>query len=378
MKTLGIVAEYNPFHNGHAFHLDRAKTIVGAKYTIAVMSGNFVQRGEPAIVDKRTRTHMALHAGVDIVLELPLQCAAASAKYFARGAVGLLAATGVVDAIAFGAEAKLAELKEAARLVREEPYADALKEGLSRGLSYPRARAEAVGGRIGDILRGPNNILAIEYINAIEMLEGHIECIAIGRTVAHNDGMIGGFASASCLRRMLLSGQDISEFVPNHTRELLEAYGCLHSLDNLSGLFHYRIRMLGPEGLRNIAEVSEGLEHRILRCARETYLISDIITRIKTKRYTQSKIRRIILYIVLGVTRDRLQEPPGCIRLLGMRKGSEELLRRISQASSLPLITTPRGKVTDHASTNTYYLSATTHDKRLEDARQEYRLPTFI
>ena len=379
-RIVGIIAEYNPFHNGHAYHLMRARK--AADFLVIVMSGNFVQRGEPAIVDKRARTEMALRAGADIVLEMPTHISSASAGYFARGAVEMLAATGVVDTIAFGAEAELIHIKEVSELIRNEPleYARKLRAGLDEGLAYPVARAKAAeifGGLYAEVLRGPNNVLGIEYINSLNRIGSDIECLVIKRTVEHTGGTCGSFASASVVRRIMEAGGEFETYVPHTTKQLLEDYGTIHRLDNLSHLFHHRLRLLGEDGLRGIADVGEGLENRILRFAKQAYLISDIIARVKTKRYTMSRIRRIILYVLLGIT--ELGRPVEHLRLLGMRRGSEELLRKIASKANVPLVSTPRAAIRLEArDTDIYYLSADCPTKRLWDRSQEYRLPVVI
>lgn len=375
--------------------MEKARQATGAANVVVVMSGNFVQRGEPAIVDKRTRVLMALSAGADVVLELPLSFSVASAAYFAGGAVRVLQAAGIVGAIAFGAEAGLARLQEAAALVREEPphYRETLKTGLAMGLSYPRARALAAGSH-AEILEQPNNILGIEYINALHVLGSSIKCVAIERTVAHDDGVGEGFASASVVRKQLLGGGGVpGQFLPHASSTLLNSYGTIHRLDNLSSLFHYRVRSLGLAGLAQMAEVGEGLEHRIMRCASRAHDISDIISYIKTKRYTQSKIRRMLLGILLGTERanfEKMQQlGPPYVRVLGFRRGAEQLLKNMSAATTLPVITSLKAArklpaqarqclAEEMAAADIYYLSADGTAKRLAGRAEEWRFPVVF
>ncbi|MCL2617703.1 MAG: nucleotidyltransferase [Defluviitaleaceae bacterium] len=397
MSVVGIVAEYNPFHNGHLYHLEQARAITGANRVIAVLSGNFVQRGEPAIVGKNARTRMALEAGVDVVLELPYLYALSSAGYFARGAVSLLDRLGVVDSIAFGAEAGICDLEGVAGVLRSEPreFRDALRANLSVGMSYPLARSRALGvlGYASEMLCGPNNILGIEYINAVRRLGSRMSVAAVERTVAHIGGREGRFASASEIRKSLWGGRadEALRYMPGFAAEVLAQAGVYHRFNNFSDIFHYIIRTTDAEDLRRIAEVTEGLEHRIAKFSRQTTCLDDIISHVKTKRYTLSKIKRCFMNIILNTGADefaRAQDRgPAYARVLGFRRASRELLARIEANSTIPLITNVK-----HASrfepyarrmleaeleaTDIYALSADKHVGQAHGGREaEYRTP---
>ena len=426
MKIIGIIAEYNPFHNGHLYHLREAKAKTGASHVVAVLSGNFVQRGEPAIVGKNARTKMALAAGIDVVLELPYMYAMSSAGYFASGAVSILDNLGIVDEIAFGTEAQLADIEAVARVLREEPedFKKALKDGLARGLSYPGARARALdeffcklttGGRtpplqglscpdaraicefgnpdVFGIIKGPNNILGIEYINSIARIGSKMSVTTVERTVPHVGGRAGRFASASEIRRSLLAGdfREAAVFMPESSIEILKEAGAYHRFDNFSDAFQYKVRMSDASDLREIAEVSEGLENRIISATRAYAKLDDIAMQVKTKRYTLSKVKRCLLNILLDVRKDVFvpahKHGPAYARVLGFRKESREVLTAIAENSRIPLVsnlkhlpnfdaTTQKFLEMELRATDVYALSADrAEDSRLDSRQEEYKTP---
>ena len=315
MKTLGIIVEYNPFHFGHANHLAKSKELTGCDTTIAVMSGNFVQRGEPAICDKWRRTQMALEAGVDLVIELPLYYATGAAGYFARGAVSLLDKSGIVDCMCFGSEwADIDALKNSAKslLQEDEAFKNRLKENLSTGMSYPAARAKASLVNLPDTA---NNVLGVEYIKSLMQLESNIEPYTILRAP--------------------VSAKDIRA-------ELRSFNFNIADLDNLSTIFHYILRT--HEDLQGFVDVSEGLDNRLRNFAKGNMPISDIIAKSKTKRYTYLRLQRAVLHIILGITKNNLSAyeatgGPQYIRVLGFKKNHVELLKRLEHYSKLPIVT---------------------------------------
>ena len=399
MKIVGIVAEYNPFHNGHLYHIEEARARTGASHVIAVLSGNFVQRGEPAVIGKNERTLMALKAGVDVVVELPLMYALSSAGYFAQGAVSLLERMGVVDCIAFGAEADAKELESAARALRRESqdFKLALRANLSRGLSYPDARARALSACHGssETLNGPNNILGIEYINSIARIGSKMPVAIIERTVAHIGGRAGRFASASEIRKILLGGkfEEAASYMPGFAADILRGAGAFHRLENLGDVLHYRIRTQTPEKLREIAEISEGLENRVAGFSRQFASLEDIISQVKTKRYTLSKIRRIFLNIILDVRKEAFAQAQECgpayARVLGFRKESQALMSQIKANSKIPLITNVKHSAhldayarqmleSELRATDIYALSADKQGQtRLDGRETEYKTPVI-
>jgi len=315
MNILGVIVEYNPLHSGHLSHLSLSKEISGCDAIIAVMSGNFVQRGEPAIYDKWKRTKMALEAGVDLVIELPLYYACAGAEYFAKAAVTLLEKTGIVNSLCFGSEwADIDLLKECAQAILKEDSAfkDCFKKNLQKGLSYPAARAQAASVKMPDT---PNNILGIEYLKALMAMDSAIKPLTVPRSPG----------SASEVRASLRQ----------------QALENLADYDNLSPIFHYILRSRPAKELQNFVDVSEGLENRFIDCAKENRLISDIIKAAKCKRYTHLRLQRAVLHIILGISKENLQayKSPQYIRVLGFNRKRADLLSLLEKNAALPLVT---------------------------------------
>ena len=355
--TVSAVTEYNPFHNGHKFHIEASKAVSGSEYFTAVMSGNFTQRGEPAIFDKFNRARAALLNGADLCLELPCLYACASAEYFARGAVKIIKSSGVSDCLSFGAETDDIDGLDslACFFIRNgEKYNAALKKYLQTGLSYPAARKRAAadsgaGDRAG-LLNTPNNILAIEYLKAIRSLGYETRAIAIKRDSDHNSETLSpGFSSAAALRSAIHAGETfkISDGVPRGAYEIytaaLENGDGPYHINNLSRILHYVINERGESYAKNIFEASEGLGERVASLAGKRFYIADIISEIKTKRYTFTKINRIILHLMLNILKDDYEffeanGGPQYIRVLGFKKSSEKLLSALVKKSALPVV----------------------------------------
>ncbi len=313
MKLLGIIAEYNPFHNGHFYQLQKAKQMTKADAVVVIMSGNFVQRGEPAILDKWTRTHMALCSGADIVIELPVLYATASAEYFAYGAVKLLDEIGITD-ICFGSElGEIKPLQQIAQLLLEEPesFRKLLKQALESGISYASARSFALAQfypAAKDILFQSNNILAVEYLKSLLKLNSAIRPHTIARKgSAYHDITLQPMASATALRNAISQNhvKEIKEQIPPQCYAILQqniAQGKAPIfLEHFTEAFHYCIRTHSPESIKNIFEVKEGLENRIYKAFDTNYDINSIISFIKSKRYTQTHIQRMLLHILLQI-----------------------------------------------------------------------------
>ena len=357
MKTLGIVTEYNPFHKGHAYMIEEAKKKAGADRVVVVMSGSFVQRGEPAIFDKWTRTEAALMNGVDMVLELPVLFAAANAETFARAAVRILEETGIVDVLCFGSESgDLHSMQEAARLMENETeeFQHILKEHLDEGLSYPAARAKAleiVSQISSDILSRPNHILGLEYLKALDRYNCSMEPMTIKREGDYNSpSLTEGFASAAAIRKAL-AGDRSTEALPQLPENVHDVYNKALSLgtapcfwDELTPALHYKLRMSTTEEIHEIAEVVEGLENRILHSIDSCYDIKDVIDFIKTKRYTRTKIQRILLHILLDIKEKEvayfmnLPKMP-YIRVLGFKKETSGILADLTENAKVPVLT---------------------------------------
>ena len=340
MKAVGIIAEYNPFHNGHLFHLEEAKRVSGADYAVVVMSGNFVQRGEPAVVNKYARTAMALHNGADLVLELPVYYATASAQYFAAAAIEILDATGIVEGVCFGSESgNLEVLQKAADILNEEDvvFQERLRLGLAKGLSFPTARAGALGPLAS---HSPNDILAIEYLRALRRTVRTIKPIAILRVGAHyHDKIISGrIASATAIRKAIhvKDWPAIKQAMPGEAFDILQNTAPV-ILDDFSGAFHYLIRSRDVEWAKGILGVNEGIENRIFRTSGEHYLLSEIVRHVKTKRYPFTTIQRTLMHMLLELKKEDFKNP-SYIRVLGFKKESSHLLKQLETNARLPVV----------------------------------------
>ena len=367
MKIVGLITEYNPFHNGHLYHLQKSKEVTGAQYSIVVMSGNFVQRGEPAIADKWVRTKMALHCGADLVIELPVVYATASAEFFAFGAVSLLHKTGMVDSICFGSEhGNLMLLSQIADFLcgESKDFQENLKKHLSEGLPFPSARTEALFNLLNQkysfrnnenelktLLSSPNNILGIEYIKALKNLKSYIKPYTIQRIVAsyHSADIESSIASATAIRNTFKnkSVHELSKAMPEECFELFmeavkEGVAPIY-FDDFSPDLQYLLRTTSQENLRHIREISEGLENRILEHASKNFLISELTKAIKTKRYTFTRIQRALMNIILQISSKDFLEiqnngGPQYIRILGFRESARPLLKELKQNSMLPIV----------------------------------------
>ncbi|MDD2573250.1 MAG: nucleotidyltransferase [Bacillota bacterium] len=364
MKVLGIVAEYNPFHNGHLYHLEESVRITGATHTVAVMSGSFVQRGEPSVVNKWARAEMAVRAGVDLVLELPAVYACHSAEGFAQGALNILDGIGVVDFLCFGSESgDLQGLGQIAGILAEEPegYRALLRDFLARGQSFPSARASALERFLGSpstslrhTLYSPNNILAIEYLKALERLKSDIVPYTIRRYASgyHSRSFCSGIASATAVRNDLIKRNAvtgrIAKVLPITSFGILERELSLGrgpiSHDRFSLPVITLIRRQEREALAQYPEVAEGLENRIQSVAGKEVTITGMLDRIKTKRYTHTRLRRILTYILLDIKKEftkclKEQNSPCYARVLALNIKGAEVLKEAGSKSRIPIIT---------------------------------------
>lgn len=360
MKVVGIVAEYNPFHNGHRFHMEQAKALTGADYTVVVMSGDFTQRGAPALVDKYARTQMALECGADLVIELPLYYACGSAEYFAKGAVCLLDKLGIVDSICFGSECgDIHLLSKVARALHQESgtFITCLKEYMKEGHTFPQARALALTDTLegfaehGDILSSPNNILGIEYIKAILSLNSPIvpfTNLRIGSTY-HEKRLAEHNSSAIAIRQSLRQKQDLSlirEQIPAAAYMILQEHFIKTAplfTDDLSLLLHYKLLSIAPGGYTSYIDVTKEISHRIQNKLHLYTSFSSFCELLKTKDITYTRINRCLIHILLDMKKDTLQGfcEDGYIqyaRMLGFCKESSALLSGIKKNSSIPLL----------------------------------------
>ena len=345
-RVLGIIAEYNPFHNGHLYHIAKSKEETGAQYVVAVISGNFVQRGNTSIVNKWIKTRMALLNGVDLVIELPTIYSISSAENFAEGAIKIFNSLGIVDTISFGMEAKdIATLNNIANVLYSEPkeYVTILLHELKKGNSYPKARENALMMYLNDIKRyanvmaGSNNILGIEYLKALKKTKSTMLPIGIKREkVLYNDKyIVDEFASATAIRKMLMTKQlnDISKVMPRSSySQLGEELKKGHYVIDISRLekeIIYTLRKMSVEEISNLPDVSEGLENSIKNAANSCNTLEELINIVKTKRFTQTRIQRILLYSLLDVTKKKMETSKKITpyaRVLGFNNKGKELI----------------------------------------------------
>ena len=317
-KVVGIIAEYNPFHNGHLYHLLQAKDLAQADYVVAVISGNFTQRGDTSIVDKWTKAYMAICGGCDLVLELPTVYSISSAENFASGAIKILDSLKIVDSIAFGAEASdLATLNNIANVLFQEPrgYTNILTHELQKGISFPSARENAILMYLNDIkryaniLNSPNNILAIEYLKALKTQKSNMNPIMVKRSKVYynDDRIVDDFASATAIRKLIKRREyeDLRKVVPRSTYKILSRQirdgNIVLGLENFEKEIIYTLRKMSIREIANLPDVSEGLENLIKNSADNCNDMSKLIANIKSKRYTQTRIQRILLYALLGI-----------------------------------------------------------------------------
>ena len=339
METAGIVAEYNPFHRGHAWHIAETRRRLGGDApVVCVMSGHWVQRGECALADKWLRAALALDRGADLVVELPTPWAMASAESFARGAVSLLAATGVVDVLSFGSETgELAPLEEAAAALDAPEYPEKLRAALGRGLSFPAARQEAAGAAC---LSAPNNNLGVEYLRSLRALGSTIRPLTVPRQGAGHDGpAAGGFASASELRRLFREGRG-GEAAPYLTAPWS---GEIADMNYIQRAVLSRLRTMGEGDWAALPDGggAEGLPSRLAKAAREAVSLEDFYTRAKTRRYPHARLRRLALAAFLGLRAAERPAAPPYVRVLGLGGRGRALLRKMKDTCPLPVIVKP-------------------------------------
>ncbi|MCI6420672.1 MAG: nucleotidyltransferase [Blautia sp.] len=353
----GIIAEYNPFHNGHAYQIEQARLLTGCDFLVVVMSGDYVQRGAPAVFDKYTRARMALACGADLVLELPVACSCASAEFFASGAVSLLDGLGCVDFLCFGSESgDLQSLMEPARiLAKESPvFQEALRRGLSLGLSFPAARKEAFRACASnpDILDLPNNILGIEYLKALLQRESSIKPVTIKRKGQgyHDTLLDSGFASASGIRRFLKQEEAplsalpaLKESLPDPVIEVLKDT-LAHTLpvweEDFSMLLRYELLRQSASDLTRYADISPDLGRRLKNCADKFSSFSEFVALVKTKDVTYTRITRALFHILLNLTGEDTRNSVAMpyARILGFRKDHSRILGLLKENSRIPII----------------------------------------
>ena len=359
-KVLGIVAEYNPFHNGHLYHLEQSKKLTSSNYTVAVISGNFTQRGSTSLIDKWSRAEMALQSGVDLVIELPLLYAISSAENFADGAIKILDSMKIVDYVSFGSETSNVDvLSQIADILYNEPkeYKSILSNELQKGLSFPKARENALLmyfndiSKYANILSSPNNILGIEYIKSLKKHKSNIQPISIARFESgYNDITYSeNIASATAIRNIVKNnGFDIlKKLLPiSNYKILMENIKIGHVIPDLS-VFEkqiiYNLRKMSISEIANLPDVSEGLEFSIKKAANSCNSIVEFLDIVKSKRYTSTRLQRILLYSLLDITKKDIElskKTNPYIRVLGLNNKGKYLLSEIAKANpKLEIIT---------------------------------------
>lgn len=372
-KVLGIVAEYNPFHNGHLYQLNYSKKITNSKYSVAVISGNFTQRGSTSLIDKWSKAEIAIKNGIDLVIELPLLYSISSAENFADGAVKILNSLGIVDYISFGTESgDISSLKTISDILVSEPekYKSFLTAELNMGLSFPKARENALSMYFhnskvnANILSSPNNILGVEYLKALKKYNSSIIPLTLKRTsVDYNETTYkNDIASSTAIRNIVKNKKfDIlSKVIPQGSFSLInENIKNGHIVPDLS-VFEkeiiYNLRKMSIKDISNLPDVNEGLEYLIKKAVNSCNTIDELLSNIKSKRYTITRLQRILLYSLLEITKDDMdisKKITPYIRILGFNNNGKYLLSKIAKENpNLEIITSVK-KFLD--SSNNYY-----------------------
>ena len=348
MKISGIICEYNPFHNGHLYHIEQTRKH-GATHIVAIMSGNFVQRGDVAVINKFERAKAAVQCGADLVIELPVAYCLSAAEVYAKGAMYILKGLGCVDELSFGSECGdinlLTEAVKATYACARRPELDEL---MKRGNSYPKALQilirQGYGDEIGMLFSSPNNVLAIEYLKAMITVKLKIEPFTVKRQEAHDAPVpVGNIASASLIRQMMDSRTaDFDELVPEVSADALSACaatGMTARFENLERVLLYRLRTATAEELIHLPEVGQGLENKILSARNETSLESMLLA-MKSKRYPMARLRRILLDMLIGIKPEDTDNPPPYGRILALNDRGRDILTAAKNAgTTLPYST---------------------------------------
>ncbi len=347
MKVAAIISEYNPFHSGHKYHIERTKELCGADYVVAITSGNFVQRGDVALFPKEIRAKAAIASGVDLVVELPTIFAMQSAEFFAKNAVAIANSLGIADFLSFGAECDdITKIIDISKLLSNEPseFSDILKREMNSGCTYPVAVTNAVRELLGDeyaeIISSPNNVLGIEYSKALLSEKSSITPIAVKRIGSAHDSDIANdeFASASLVRKLILNGKSEEglSFTPGECKSIFEN-AQPHSIDIMEKSILAELIKIPADTLSDISDVSEGLENRIKSAANEASSLDELVSVVKTKRYTQSRLRRIVLSAYLGITNNDRKLSVPYIKILDHNERGQELISKMKKTSTLPI-----------------------------------------
>lgn len=357
-KILGIIAEYNPFHNGHLYHINQSKELVNPDYTVCIVSGNFVQRGNVSIIDKWSKTEMALRGGANLVIELPTIYSISSAENFSEGCIKILSSFKSDTVLSFGSECgDINTLDRFAEILYKEPpeYKSLLNHELQTGVSYPKARENALLMYVNDIrkyantLSCPNNILGIEYLKAIKRLKSNILPITLKRFGVEHDSsnIVDSFASATHIRTLLCENKDISKLVPRFTYDILaRQINSGKSVLDIAAFEReilYSLRRMTNNEIKNLPDVTESLANSLIYAINSCNSYSEVIDMVKSKTYTLSRIKRILLYALLGITKEDMEnsrKTKPYIRVLGLDEKGKELLSELAKSNSkVPVIT---------------------------------------
>ncbi len=353
MKLAIIISEYNPFHRGHQWQIEQLRQL-GYSHVVAVMSGSFVQRGAPAIFSKYDRTRLALIGGCDLVLELPVPYACATAQRFAFGGVSITDAMGLPATLCFGSECgELTKLEQVVDGLLDSRLKEALAPYLDKGITFAKARTLALGEltspETAALLEEPNNTLGIEYMLQLRQLNSHVKALTLPRKAVshHENGVSEGFASASHIRSLLLENHFEEAFclVPEACSEYMNKLRPVYIDDRI---VLSRLRTMGKDQLAALPDCSEGLENRLYQAIRDGLNLEDIWDRTKSKRYSHARIRRLCMSAFLGLDDKLHRQAPSYIRVLGFNKQGQEILAAMKKNSKLPV----SGSLADLAGTS--------------------------
>ncbi len=340
MKISALISEFNPFHKGHKFIIDKMREN-GATHVVAVMSGNFVQRGECAVYSKWDRAKIALENGVDLVVENPLVFATASAQRFAFGGVGVIKGLGCVNELGFGSEnGNIEELLKVSEIIESDCVSENIQKFLNNGYSYPKARQMAIeekfGSDLADIISEPNNILACEYLSECKKANLDIDFFTVKRNAVEHDSKneIDGFYSASLLREYIRNNNLSEDIIFEKYRNECKAY----DFTKLENAILVKLRSFTEGNFKNLPDVSEGMENRLFSAAQKACSINEFFELVKTKRYTLSRIRRICLYALLEIRKEDVERQVPYVRVIGFNDKGREILRIARDTANLPIV----------------------------------------
>lgn len=359
-SVLGIIAEYNPFHNGHLYHILESKKLAKTDYTVVVMSGNFVQRGDTSLVDKWIKAEMALNCGADLILELPTIYSISSAENFAEGSIKLLDSLGIIDVFSFGNEyCDISVLDDIANVLYKEPkeYSNLLSRELQKGLSFPKARENALMlylnniRRYANVLSSSNNILGIEYLKALKRTKSFMQPLAINRygTSYNSTSINDGFASATAIRELVKKRDfiEVAKAMPNSSFNLLK--DCVFKgkyvpdISKFEKEILYKFRTMSIQDINNLPDVNEGLDAVLKKAANSCNTLKEFFNIAKTRRFTQTRLQRVCLYALLNITKKDMlisKRNSPYVRVLGFNKKGKQLVSEIHRLNpKLPIVT---------------------------------------